>query len=211
MTLSSSDIYKKALFNLTSRPLLLYRLCIFILFIISFYYYHFLALLSRTATWFHFPTTSRSHWFWSGERRRAVNTDDSSSTVNTRHGSRAFLSDTAECVKRLLELIVQMETQSRIIILWYYYYYYHHHYGGMRFLPSRTTAPHFPAESELGADEAVTAGTWNIKERRGLFMAAFHQGSCFHDSSSVILSCNRGTSSAAARGMKLIHSKRQEM
>ena len=46
---------------------------------------------------------------------------------------------------------------------------------------------HFPAESELRSDEAVTTGTSNIKEPQGLFMAAFHRGSRSHDSSAALV------------------------
>lgn len=123
------------------------------------------ALPSRTTTWFH---------FWNNIRRfRAVNSDD----TTTRHGSHTFPSDTAECVKRLLKLIGQMETEPDIIILWYYYY----HYGGDAFNAISHDGVRFPAESERRAEEAVTTETSNIKELEGIifFWVPFIKGAVF--------------------------------
>lgn len=87
----------------------------------------------------------------------------------------------AECAEMLLKLIGQMETETtryHLILL---------------LLPLQQDAlipPRlFSSRAELRGDEAVTA---QHQRAAGIIRPAFHQGSSFHDSSSVILSCNRG-------------------
>lgn len=55
----------------------------------------------------------------------------------------------------------------------------------MRLMPSHMMAFIF----QQRADEAVTAGTSNIREPQGLFMAAFHQAAVFMIPA---LSCSNG-------------------
>lgn len=120
------------------------------------------AHLSRTETWFHFKNNLQLTSASVPVSTAVPLTPQAPfSTINTRHGSRAFLSDTAERVKRLPKLIGQMETETT-----------RYHLMILLLLPLQGDAfntishdgVYFPAGSEFRADEAVT--THSIKYQR---------------------------------------------
>lgn len=99
------------------------------------------AHLSRTETWFHFKNNLQLTSASVPVSAAVPLTPQAPfSTINTRHGSRAFLSDKLNVWRGSRSLLAKWKQRQRVIILWYYYYY---HYRGMRLIPSRMTASIF--------------------------------------------------------------------